>query len=117
MKVFNIGIPELVFLGLLALIVLGPERIVKTARSLGIWVRKATKSPLYQDVVTTSQELRDLPRKIMRESGLEEPINEINKTLGDHERIKLRERAGEREMPLLAEDEGKTPGSEDETIL
>jgi len=48
---------------------------------------------------------------------LEEPINEINKTLGDHERIKLRERAGEREMPLLAEDEGKTPGSEDETIL
>ncbi len=90
MKVFNIGIPELVFLGLLALIVLGPERIVKTARSLGIWVRKVTKSPLYQDVVTTSQELRDLPRKIMRESGLEEPINEINKTLGDYEHEILR---------------------------
>jgi len=102
MKVFNIGIPELVFLGLLALIVLGPERIVKTARSLGIWVRKVTKSPLYQDVVTTSQELRDLPRKIMRESGLEEPINEINKTLGDYEHETLRNK-----IWLETQDEGQ----------
>lgn len=95
MKVFNIGAPELIFLGLLALIVLGPERIVKSARSLGVWVRKLSKSPLYQDVVTTSQEIRDLPRKIMQESGLQEPIKEINQRLGEFERGSFNKQPGD----------------------
>jgi len=80
MKVFNVGLSELVLVALLALIVLGPDRIVQSARTLGIWLRKLTKSPLWNDVVATSNEIRDFPRKVMEETGLDESLSEINES-------------------------------------
>jgi sec-independent protein translocase protein TatB len=38
---FDIGFSELVMIGVLALIVLGPERLPKAARFAGLWVRRA----------------------------------------------------------------------------
>lgn len=38
---FEVSFPELVILGVIALIVLGPERLPKAARFAGLWVRKA----------------------------------------------------------------------------
>ena len=41
MDIFGIGGTELVLIVLLAVIVLGPERLVTTARKLGVYVREA----------------------------------------------------------------------------
>lgn len=38
---FDIGFSELVLIGFVALIVLGPERLPKAARFVGLWVRRA----------------------------------------------------------------------------
>lgn len=38
---FEVSFPELVILGAIALLVLGPERLPKAARFVGLWVRKA----------------------------------------------------------------------------
>ena len=38
---FDIGFTELVVIGVVALVVLGPERLPKAARFAGLWVRRA----------------------------------------------------------------------------
>lgn len=38
---FDIGFSELLIIGVVALLVLGPERLPKAARFAGLWVRKA----------------------------------------------------------------------------
>lgn len=38
---FDVGISELFLIGLVALVVLGPERLPKAARFAGLWVRRA----------------------------------------------------------------------------
>lgn len=38
---FDIGFSELLIIGVVALLVLGPERLPKAARFVGLWVRRA----------------------------------------------------------------------------
>lgn len=38
---FDVGISELFLIGIVALVVLGPERLPKAARFAGLWVRRA----------------------------------------------------------------------------
>ena len=59
---FDIGFTELLLIAVVALIVLGPERLPKAARFAGLWVRRAraqwysVKSELEQELA--SDELR-----------------------------------------------------------
>ncbi|HWQ84882.1 MAG TPA: twin-arginine translocase TatA/TatE family subunit, partial [Anaerolineales bacterium] len=72
MDILGIGPLELVFVLLIALIVLGPNDMVKAGRTLGRFLRKLVTSPGWQMVQQTSKDLRYLPNKLMREAGLEE---------------------------------------------
>ncbi len=80
MKILNIGIPELIFILIIALIVLGPDGIVKTARTLGKTIRKIIRSPIWSMMLDTQRELREMPTKLVREAGLEEDLAELRKT-------------------------------------
>lgn len=80
MKILNIGIPELIFILIIALIVLGPNGIVKTARNLGIFIRKVIRSPIWAMMLDTQRELREMPTKLVREAGLEEELADLRKT-------------------------------------
>ncbi len=80
MKFLNIGVLELLLILVLALIVLGPDGIVKTARTLGRTIRKIIRSPIWSMMVDTQRELREMPTKLVREAGLEEDLAEIRKT-------------------------------------
>lgn len=59
---FDIGFSELLLIGVVALIVLGPERLPKAARLTGLWIRRAraqwysVKSELERDLA--AEELR-----------------------------------------------------------
>ncbi len=72
---FDIGFSELLMIAVVALIVLGPERLPKAARFAGLWVRKAraqwysVKSELEHELA--SDELRrslDDGREALREA-------------------------------------------------
>lgn len=87
MKIFNIGIPELIFILVIALIFLGPDGIVKTARSLGRTIRKIIRSPIWSMMIDTQRELREMPTKLVREAGLEEDLAEIRKASSDLKKV------------------------------
>jgi Sec-independent protein translocase protein TatA len=79
MEIFNIGPLELVLILVIALIVLGPDDMIKTGRSIAKGIRKIIRSPIWKSLVDTSQEIKELPRKFIREAGLEESIEDLNR--------------------------------------
>jgi len=80
MEIFGVGILEVILVLVIAIIVLGPEGMVKTARSAGVWIRKIIKSPIWSQLMDTQRELRQMPTRLVREAGLEEDIKELKKT-------------------------------------
>ena len=77
-KYLNVGPLELVFIVLIALIVLGPDEMIQTGRKIAKAARKFVRSPIWKSLVSTSQEIREIPRKFMREAGLDETMQELN---------------------------------------
>jgi hypothetical protein len=74
-------------------IVLGPKGMVTAARETGKFIRKIIRSPLWREVVETSNEIRELPRKIVREAGIEKDLNDLRdstrSTIKDINRSKI----------------------------
>ncbi|MBN1265386.1 MAG: hypothetical protein JXA25_07830 [Anaerolineales bacterium] len=78
MNILNIGGLELTFIIVLALIIMGPNDIVRSARTAAQWVKKIKSNRYWQEILRTTSEIRDLPNKIMAESGLEEAVQSMN---------------------------------------
>ena len=79
MDIFGIGPTELVFIILIALIVLGPKDMEKTARTIGRWLRDLTTSDGWRAFRDTSREIRNLPNRLMREANLEDLEKDMHK--------------------------------------
>lgn len=77
MEIFNIGPWELVLILVLALIVFGPERMVDYSKTAARLVRKVVRSPFWRDLVSTSEEIKDIPRQIVKEANLEESLRDL----------------------------------------
>ncbi|NMB58480.1 MAG: hypothetical protein GYA12_04875 [Chloroflexi bacterium] len=77
MEIFNIGPLELVLILILALVVFGPERMVDYSKSTARFIRKIVRSPFWRDLVSTSEEIKDIPRQIVKEANLEESLQEL----------------------------------------
>lgn len=73
MEIFGIGPLELILIFLIMLIVLGPKEMIRGARKLADWIRKLRKSDLFK----TSKEIVEMPKQIMKETGLQEEIDQI----------------------------------------
>lgn len=82
MNIFgSIGTSEILFLLILMVILLGPQKMIQGARDLGKTIRKITRSQFWKDVKQTSREIRDIPKKIMEEADIEEDVKEIKNVL------------------------------------
>ena len=71
MEILGIGAPELVFIVIIALIVLGPKDMQKTGRTIGRWLNQLVQSDSWKAFQQTSREIRNLPTNLMREANLE----------------------------------------------
>jgi len=80
MDFLGIGPLELFFILLIALVIFGPNDIVKAARSLGRFLRKVVTSDGYRAFQQASKGMRDLPTTLMREAGIEE--NDLRQLTG-----------------------------------
>lgn len=80
MQFLGIGPLELLLVAVIAVIVLGPKGMVNGAREAGKAIRKIVRSPLWRDVVDTSREIRDFPRKIVREAGIEKDLEDLRRS-------------------------------------
>ena len=74
MEFLNLGWSEILLILTLAFIVLGPDRIKKFGGDFGVFLRKLSKDGLFQEVVQTTDELRNYPRKILNEAMLDQPV-------------------------------------------
>lgn len=72
MQVFGIGALELVSILLIVFIVMGPGDMVKMGGTLGRALRNFRNSDLWGSFNDATQQLRELPRNLMREAGMEE---------------------------------------------
>lgn len=72
MEILGIGPLELLFIVLIALIVLGPKDMVKAGKTIGRAMRAIVTSDTWRVVNQASREVRNLPNRLMRESGLDE---------------------------------------------
>ena len=76
MNFLGIGPLELVLLVLIALVVLGPNDIVKVSKNLGNWIRKIRKSDTWDNVIKMTDEVKKIPQNLIEESGIDEPDND-----------------------------------------
>ena len=79
MEILGIGAPELIFILLIAIIVLGPKDMQKAGRTIGRWLNQFIRSDGWKVFQRTSAELRNLPRNLMREANME--MAEMDKEL------------------------------------
>ena len=86
MNILGVGPLELLILAVIALLVLGPKGMTDLGRKTGRLIRRITRSSIWQDIVSTSRDINDLPRKIMQETDLEKEMNELraSATLENH---------------------------------
>jgi Sec-independent protein translocase protein TatA len=72
MDFLGVGPLELVFILIIALIIFGPNDIVRAGRTFGKFLRKVVTSDGWRAFQQASKGMRDLPTTLMREAGLEE---------------------------------------------
>lgn len=72
MEILGIGVPEFVFILIIALIVLGPKDMQKAGKTIGIWMRKVVMSSEWQNIRNASNKLKTLPNQLMREANLDD---------------------------------------------
>jgi Sec-independent protein translocase protein TatA len=72
MEILGVGVPELAFIVLIALILLGPKDMIAAGRTIGRGLRKFLTSPTWLAMRRTGEELQQLPTKLVREAGLED---------------------------------------------
>ena len=110
MKIFNVGAPEIIFIVLLALIIFGPKRLIRNMQSFGKWLRSISKSPIVRDFVRTTEDIRNLPNELLRESGLEQDLKEVQRAAQEATRIdeidaeRAKQEKQEGEAPTAVED-------------
>jgi len=50
---------------------------VKSAREMGVFLRKVTKSPYWQEVWATRRDLEEIPKMLAKEANLKETLREL----------------------------------------
>lgn len=72
MEILGIGPLEALFILILALLVIGPGELGRTARSLGRFLNRLYRSEAWSAMSEASRNLRTLPNRLAREAALEE---------------------------------------------
>lgn len=77
---FDIGALELILIGIVALLVVGPERLPKLARTAGLWAGRARRALMSVkdeiDREIKAEELKEILRKQAASNPLEQIIEE-----------------------------------------
>jgi Sec-independent protein translocase protein TatA len=78
MNILGIGPLELLGILVVALLVLGPDKLEDTGRTVGKWINKVTRSEGWAAITSISRELRGLPSRLAREAHLDELKQQID---------------------------------------
>lgn len=98
MEFLGIGPLELIFVLVIALIIIGPKDMGKTARRIGHFLNRLYKSEGWRTFLQASRNLRTLPSRLAREAELEE-LRQVGKAVKEvGEEVSNDLRAAERDL-------------------
>ena len=106
---FDIGFWELAVIGVVALIVIGPERLPKVARTVGLWVGRmrgfvlSVKADIDHEL--RAEELKRIMEQQAKSTGLHEIIEETQEALDEIDKPDYLVKA---EKPAPKQDEDST---------
>jgi Sec-independent protein translocase protein TatA len=83
MQIFNVGLGELLFILVIVFIVLGPKKAVTIAGEAGGWIRNLVNSNFWQEIISTSREIQDLPKRLMEEAEIQTTIDDLDRSTDD----------------------------------
>lgn len=80
---FDIGFFELLLIGIVGLLVLGPERLPRAARTAGLWVGRIKRSvSTMQREITSQLEAEELRQKLAeQQKKLDEGVNQARRSV------------------------------------
>lgn len=83
MEILGVGMQELIFIVIIALIVLGPKDMQKAGKTIGRWLNQLVRSDTWKLFQQTSSELRNMPRNLIKEANMEmqETERELRRTM------------------------------------
>lgn len=96
---FDIGFLELLIIGVVGLLVLGPERLPKAARTVGLWIGKTKRTVAnMQREINAQLEAEDLRQKLSEQEkklneGLDKALREVESYADTPEAKKTRPEA------------------------
>ncbi|MCL7939592.1 Sec-independent protein translocase protein TatB [Halomonas sp. ATCH28] len=104
---FDMGFLELMLIGVVGLLVLGPERLPKAARTLGLWIGKIKRSvSSMQREISAQLEAEELRQKLNeQQKKLDEGVQQVKRGV---ESI-AEEESGKRESASTTDDAGEAP--------
>jgi sec-independent protein translocase protein TatB len=107
MNIFGIGTWEILIILVIILLILGPEDLQKTGRTIGRWINKVTRSEGWSAITAISREVRGLPSRLAREAQLDDLKDQIDldKQIGSTPLFKVPEKKTDSEA------ESKEPSS------
>ena len=87
---FDVGFSELLLTALVALLVIGPERLPKVARTIGLWTGRARRfvNQVKEDIdrEIKAEELKRVMQEQAKSAGIHEIIEETRETLDEAKR-------------------------------
>jgi sec-independent protein translocase protein TatB len=109
MEILGVGPLELLFIVVIALIVLGPRDLAKSARAAGRYLNRLYRSDAWRTITHASRDLRDLPNRLAREAALED-LDQSLKAAGEPVEPWRPSAKGEPTRPRDDQALGPTPG-------
>ena len=118
MEILGIGVQELIFIVIIALIVLGPRDMQKAGKTVGRWLNQLVHSDTWKVFQQTSGELRNLPRNLMKEANMEmqETERELRRTM-DHLDPRPTRSVASSTPPASSHVRGQPPSNETEHTI
>lgn len=113
MEILGIGLPELVFIFVIALLILGPRDMQKTARKVGLWLNRLINSDVWKAYKNSPLDVSNLHLKLMREANLDlkKTDEEIRRELRSNPRLSRHVPQGERNrIDPVSSNDSNDPG-------
>ena len=79
MEILGIGMPELIFVVIIALLILGPKDMQKAGKTIGKFLRDIITSDGWKLFQQTSRDIRTLPNRLIREAN--DDLEKVNREI------------------------------------
>ena len=110
MRIFNVGIREVILLLVIMLILFGPRQLQENARNLAKAIRRFVRSDTWRTFLGLVDDVNTIKDQVIRESGIKEvqdSLRGVNRQLGELDTELRRTDPGAPDAPLTAEPNGE----------